>query len=256
MKKLVVVTDRHIPFDDPAAASILNQFLGEFKPDLYVEGGDFLDCYQLSRFDRDPQRRMNFAKDITTGRSRLRGLEAILPETCRKVFLEGNHEDRFRKFTWDKVPELADLDGMSLAEQLHLQAHGWEHIPYADPVAAVGAPGLSVYGLLIMHGLMARKHSGATARAHFERFLCNGISGHSHRQGRYYHRAWGGEYTWLEAGCMCQLEPPYMSSPDWQQGWAYAYIHDSTSNPAPRFELHEAVVHNRKMSWEGRLFHA
>jgi hypothetical protein len=256
MKRVVVATDVHVPFHDPVALALLQKFTSDFRPDVFVVGGDLIDFYPLSAFDRDPKRRLSLRDELEQAHAYLQDIGLALPRGCRKVFLAGNHEDRLRRYLWRNAPELADLEELDLASLLHLPRMGYEYIPYDDPVGAVGAPGLDLYGILIMHGQFVRKHSGATARAHFERFMCNGVCGHSHRQGSYFHRAWGGESGWWEAGCLCKLEPPYMSSPDWQAGWLAGYIHDEPDNPAPRFELQTAVVHNKKLAWEGRLYRA
>ncbi len=257
MKKFAVGPDPHVPFHDRYAKDLFLRFCNEWKPDMVVLLGDLLDCRQLSPFVRDPRSRQEFGRDLEDGKVYLDDINQATSYGTRKVFLGGNHEDRIRKYLWTNAQELAGVKGLNIPDLLELEQKRWEYIPYYDAVGACGAPGLMYYGILIMHGLFARKHSAATARAHFERFICNGINGHSHRQGQYLHRAWGGEFQWTESGCLCGLEPPYMSSPDWQQGWTAGYIFDDKpDNPNPRFDLHNVVITNKKAVWEGKLLKA
>jgi hypothetical protein len=257
MKKIAIGTDPHCPYEDKYVQNLFLRFINDWKPDVVVLAGDLIDCRQLSPFDRDPRTRQSFGGDLEISRGYLDSINEATSYGTRKIFLGGNHEDRIRKYLWSTAPELSSVEGIDIPDLLGLEERHWEYIPYYDAVGTTGAPGFMYYNILVMHGIFARKHSAVTARAHFERFICNGVNGHTHRQGTYYHRAWGGEFTWIEAGCMCILEPPYMSSPDWQQGWTAGYVFDDKpENPNPRFDLRNVVVNNKKAVWEGKLLKA
>lgn len=257
IKRIAVFSDVHVPYHGVQAQAVLLAFLGHFHPNIVVLAGDLLDFYSLSHFDREPSRRLQLPDDIQQARDYMKDLDAVLSPLCRKVFLGGNHEDRLRKFLWKQAPELYELESLDIPGLLSLEDRSWEYIPYYEPMATSGAPGLALYNLLITHGTVARKWSGYTARAHFERFNYSGISGHTHRLGTFYHRAYGGQYVWFEAGCLCGLEPPYMASPDWQQGWIAGYIHgESDDDPSPRFDLRTVFCYKGKAAWEGMVIKA
>lgn len=255
MKKLMVFGDIHVPFHSKPAQSIVLSVISEWKPDVIVLNGDLLDFYGLSPFDRDPERKCGLEDEFQLANRYLDHIDTAAPDAL-KIFEEGNHEDRLRKYIWRNSPALAGLGGVDTESFLKLSERGWKFVPYFNPVESTGVPGYDLNGILIMHGLFARKASAATARAHFERFHCSGIHGHTHRLGVFLFRAYGGAYTWLESGCLCGLEPSYTPSPDWQNGFVAGYIHDKPSSAQPFFEMQKYVIHNKKLSFEGRLFKA
>lgn len=246
----------HVPYGDPAAQTILLSFLQHFRPDIAVIAGDLLDFYPLSPFDKDPRRRFELSRELKVAQEYLAAIDAVLPKRAERVLIGGNHEDRLRRYLWRSAPELENLPELEVETLLGLEERGWRWLPYYDAVTACGSPGYNCHGILITHGVMARKWSCYSARAHFERFHCNGVHGHTHRQGSYFFRAYGGEWQWIEAGCQCKLEPPYSPSPDWQSGFVAGYIWDEPGDLTPRFDLRPVVVHNGKAAWEGKLFRA
>jgi hypothetical protein len=255
--KWVILADPHAPYHNPWALELARKFLASFLPDILIVAGDLVDFHGLSRFDRDPKRRMNTDLDVAAGGQWLDAVADPLPGHAKKVFLEGNHDDRLRRFVWDKVPELAGLPGLSLPALLELERRQWDFIPYHNTVPESGAPGFYRDGILVVHGFMARKWSGATARAHWERFGGNGIVGHCHRLGVFQHRFFGedGQNIWYEAGCMCSLEPGYEPGPDWQNGFVAGRVYDvDPTNRNPRFDFTLAQIIKRKLTWEGRTF--
>lgn len=255
VERVVVLSDIHVPYEDKICQALVLRFLQEFKPTKLIINGDLLDFHQISSFDREPSRRMHLTDDIVLAQDYLKQLVANVPETTEKIFLGGNHCDRLRKYLWRSAPELTQIAGNDIPSLLNLQ--GWNYIPYYNAAAVNnGVPGYNLDNvLLITHGICARKYSGYTARAHFERFHTSGVCGHVHRLGQHYFRAYGGVWTWIEGGCLCQLEPPYAPSPDWQQGFVAGYVWlDGT--PTPHFDLQQVFIRDKKIAWQGRLFKA
>ncbi len=182
----------------------------------------------------------------------------MLPADCEKVFVEGNHDDRLRRFLWQRAPELVPLNTLTLPGLLRLEQRRWSYIPYYDPVNTSGAPGFYRSGILVMHGLFARRWSGASAQAHHQRFGGSGVHGHTHRMGVFQHRTFTeqGQQIWFEAGCKCSLEPSYMPGPDWQNGFVAGRVWEDGDKLNPRFDFSLAQIHNGKLTWEGQLFRA
>lgn len=90
------------------------------------------------------------------------------------------------------------------------------------------APGFYRSGILVTHGIFARRWSGQSAQAHHQRFGGSGVHGHTHRMGVCPHRQFAEQRQQIrfEAGCQCSLEPAYMSSPDWQNGFIAGRVYD------------------------------
>jgi hypothetical protein len=97
-----------------------------FKPHTIVHHGDLADFYVVSSHSKDPSRASQLKDELKVVK-KLRGdLDRLGAK--RKVFIEGNHEDRLRRYLEEKAPELFGMfDTDSL---LGLSENGWEFTPY------------------------------------------------------------------------------------------------------------------------------
>ena len=248
--KIVIASDVQWPYINHAADQAFNEFLKDFKPDIFVMNGDGIDFPSISDFDRDPVRLTDLATDVKTYKSDYLMVKTkILPKNCTKHYNAGNHEDRLRRYLWRKAPQLAGLNGMNLESILELPQNGWSYTEYHNPINRSGRLGIDINGLLIVHGYQVRKHSAESARAAYTQFGGSGVIGHTHRVGTYIHRDYRGTYQWLEGGCFCKLEPDYAPSPDWCNGFVAGYIFDNN-----RFDIHPVPIVHDKFVWEGKIY--
>jgi hypothetical protein len=80
--------------------------------------------------------------------------------------------------------------------------------------------------LLVIHGDLVRKAGAYSARGHMEKWQSSVMHGHTHRVGQSVRRvpAMGTRPDALqrayETGCLCRLDPTYVSAPDWANGFA------------------------------------
>lgn len=64
------------------------------------------------------------------------------------------------------------------------------------------------------------------------------------------------EQIWFESGGQCSVEPSYMSSPDWQNGFVAGRVcDDGPADMHPRFDFSLAQIHNT-LAFEGQVFKA
>jgi len=56
-KKILILSDIHLPFHDVKALEAALSYGDKYKPECILLNGDILDCYALSRFVRDPRLR-------------------------------------------------------------------------------------------------------------------------------------------------------------------------------------------------------
>src|SRR4051812_3037880 len=103
----------------------------EFKPDLVISNGDFLDCFSVSNYSKDPQRALGLEREIGLAEAELDRIEAASPG-AERIFLEGNHCDRLRRYLQDKAPELFAF--VDVPKLLHLKKRGWKHVHYKDSI--------------------------------------------------------------------------------------------------------------------------
>jgi len=244
--RCVLAGDLHVPFHDPVAVRLWLKFIRRWRPDAVVLTGDVLDCYQLSRFDRDPARRERLADDIQAANALLDAVDRAAGDV-EKVYVAGNHEDRLRRYLWRSAPELAGLPGLTVPELLRLERRGWRYVDYLPTDG--GEPGYRLAGLLVIHGWTVRQGAGQTARACLQRFGGDGVTGHCHRLAHYQQRQSGVVHQWYEAGCLCRLTPQYNPLPDWQHGFlAGQQLADGT------VWLDTVPLRDRRLWWQGMVW--
>lgn len=217
----VLFGDTHIPFEDKNAVALTLSIISDAKPDFVVHTGDLVDCWQISRFDKDPNRLDRLQDNIDESRKLLHQISQIAPSS-KKYLLEGNHEARLRKLIWRLEGAFRELPRLDIIQEnltwpklLGLAEIGWEFLSEEVQTKTPILP-----KLITKHGTVIRKWSGWSAKAEWEKYGRSGVSGHSHRLGLFKHRDANGVATWIETGCTCQLDPHYGfgSDFDWQQG--------------------------------------
>ena len=208
---MVFISDLHIPYEDKKAVELVIKFLEDNKNDIHtvILGGDIIDFYSISRFNKDPRRALDTQKDLDKTYTFMSRLRTILPQ-AQIIFIPGNHEKRLQSYKWTKCPELAYLrcltpEKLFRLEELNIQWHEkrWHYKK-----------------LYFIHGTKLSTHSGGTAQKNRDSCGTNVIVGHSHRTGKSNKTNLGGNSGGWEAGCLCDLNPEYMDSvADWQQGF-------------------------------------
>lgn len=250
MRKLAALGDIHIPYHDPLAVGVTLKFLRAFRPDKLIVMGDVFDFYQFSAFDRNPARVRSLQNDLDEARVFLNQLESAVGPSCERVYIEGNHEDRLRRYLWKRAPELASFAELELAKLLKLEERDWQFFPYHDPVNRVGEIGHRDGELLAVHGWHYRRHAGGTAKACFDVFGGSGLVGHCHHLGEYRTRRIDGQHVWWETGCLSTLRPEYRPFPDWHQGFVAGYIWGENDE---HLDLRPVPIHDGRLLWQGRL---
>jgi len=184
--------------------------------------GDLIDCYTLSRFDKNPLRKVHIQDEIDMATEFLEAMVDIAPRGCDIRFCEGNHENRLRRMLWGRAKELAPIRNLSIPQLLGLDKL---HIRYYTPEKPYRIGGRQ--GLWYLHGDLARKCNwamtagGMGARAVCQRVQGNILMGHTHQMGHISFRSWDQLNEGYEAGCLCHFDLEYIVGvPQWQQGWA------------------------------------
>lgn len=178
LKTWLVIPDLHYPYHDPQFINLITKLIEKIKPDGVVQLGDFVDWYQISSYDRDPSRLSDIVEDISLYAAQLDIWEKVLPEGSEWRQLEGNHEDRLRRYVWRKAPELhraiksipemlrfaeRNKRGKSLFRYFGTQG-GWKACRIGD--------------VALFHGHFFNEH---TASKMVQRYGSKAIQGHTHR---------------------------------------------------------------------------
>lgn len=184
------------------------------KPQIIIVLGDFLDCYSISDYDKDPKRETNLNKEAETARTAIKELEALNAEEY--YFFEGNHEERLTRLI-TKVPE---LDGLIDIENLLKLSKKWKYIPYKRHK--------KIGKLNVTHDV---GFSGQYATFQtLDAFQDNAVFGHTHRASVVYRGTVGGKaHVCLNSGWGGDVEKiDYMHTAkarrDWMLGFSIAYM--------------------------------
>ena len=224
MTKIIFPTDEHYPFQDDKAVELALKITEDFKPDVRICGSDGLDFYNLSSFDRNPDRiKAGTQNDINAWKAGQRKwIDASNKATA--YYIMGNHEERLVRYLWNHI-EIFDFEALQLQNLLGLEEMGIKHTlgtEYKSTSEFVAGK------LLIKHGTFVRSASGATAKAELEHeyHAISVMTGHTHRGGSFYVTSRNGLVQAHECFCLCRLDAEYVSNPNWQQGFAMATVDD------------------------------
>lgn len=206
--------DFHFPFECLIAVRLFLAFVAYFKPHIIFLNGDVADCWEISRFTKPENINIRLVEEFAKVRVFLYKLREVAPK-ARIIFIYGNHEYRFEKFIADNSKALQGLRGMTLAEQLCCDGANIEI------VNSHLKENYFQYGkLLIGHFNKVNKHSAYTAKNLLEEKGISLIQNHTHRGGSSFKRDFGSFKSAYENFCMCNINPTYLSLPNWQQGFS------------------------------------
>lgn len=228
MEKALFVPDPHIPDNNPEVTRILFNFARWFQPHKCFIMGDVLDCYMLSKYAKNPLHEFTVQDELDMAAEFFRELVDSVGPKCELIWLLGNHEARFKKYIWSKAPELASLRALNLQNLMDIDEEV-TIIPYNK--------GVNYHGRHVEHGKLVSGKSGYTAHRLIEKKMMSGCNGHTHRMGHVFKRCEGGEFDWVELGCIQNKKVEYNDNeePNWQYGFGVSYYLPHFK--APKMEL-------------------
>lgn len=143
------------------------------KPHGIVQLGDALDFFQVSRFEKDPERKNSIFEDISIYRQILDEWEKLLPRGGVIHQLEGNHEARLTRYVWAQAREISRAV-KPLSELLQLTSkkitYKWHHLKVWTSC--------QLGDCVLHHGHYFNQH---TAVGNLTRYPKKLITGHTHR---------------------------------------------------------------------------
>lgn len=168
IKRYLVVPDIHIPYHDVSFLALIPKIVKLAKIDGIIQLGDALDFWQISSYDKNPLRKQTVAEDIKI-------FNGILDQWCSLVsevrLLEGNHEDRLRRYVWSHARELTEVV-KSVPEMLRLRDRKIKWHPIADWKSC------QIGDCVLHHGHYFNAHVAVGNLTRYPRKL---ITGHTHR---------------------------------------------------------------------------
>lgn len=217
-KQALVISDIHVPYHNAEAVQTALQYGRKRKPDAIILNGDLADFQSISFFERDPRRR-HLRDELETCERFLEVLRDAFPR-ARILYKEGNHEERLWRYCWRNVPELADLEELSLGELLHLKDYGVELVADKRPIRC----GEHLY---LLHGHEFRApfvNPVNPARGLYLRTKANALCGDLHQTSAHTEAGLDKIVSCWSAGCLCDLHPRYMPLNKWNLGFAFVTL--------------------------------
>jgi predicted MPP superfamily phosphohydrolase len=267
----IALNDLHCPFQDNAAVKAVLDFIKDLSPDIVFLLGDILDFADISHFCRNPLRSLSreeieeaaaqskdtgpdyvlqaaMQRELNEAYKFLEGVRKAAPK-ARIKYVFGNHEYRFYRFLMEKAPELFGLTRAG-KDQRHKSVLSVDYLLRfddldIDSVFSGMRESYIQWGayLILGHFNVVRAHSGWTAKALVEQKNISLVQSHTHRMGSFHKTAFNGyQLVGHENGCLCSLEPEYMVSPNWQQG--FSVLHKKCGGD--RFHIQQVPIVDHK----------
>ena len=201
-KKVLVLSDIHIPYHDVEAIQIaLNEGKQQGIDTIYLNG-DILDFFTLSFHEKNPKNRPGTKQELEMAREFFAYLRQEFPNVTI-YFKPGNHEHRLERYLYLKAPELLDCEEFQLKVLLNLAKY---------KIIFIEKRTKTYFGnLLVEHGDRMKGNGGVNpARTLYMRYKRHVLSGHFHRKSEHVEKVYDGSLIKaFSAGCLCELEPEY-----------------------------------------------
>jgi len=213
---VIVGADAHVPYHDAQALRIFINRARSIGAKTVILNGDWLDCYQLSRFARDPNMR-NIAGEIATLKTILGIIRDELPD-ARIIYKFGNHEDRFDAYIMANAKELYGLKSIHLDELAELGLKELKIEVVRDKrIIRIGHLNV-IHGHEYPGGMSAPVNP---ARGLYLKAKKSALEGHFHQSSEHTETAINDDVvTDWSIGCLCGLHPLYMPLNKWNHGFA------------------------------------
>lgn len=231
-KRIVIISDTQIPYDDKKALKAVIRFVGDFQPDELIHIGDLMDYPTPARWSKGSA--AEFAQDVKEDN-----------EQCKKRFLgpirevydgpfgihEGNHDLRPREYLTKYAPALADFEEEFCFESkrmLDFDSFGVKKLPDFNPIAP---------DWITTHGhrgqISLSRIAGNTALNAAIKMGTSVVMGHTHRIGigSKVIKGYGGyvkeTVTGMEVGNLMEMTQAHYlkgGTANWRQGFGILTI--------------------------------
>lgn len=241
-KKIGLIYDVHIPFHDKGALELALSWLKGQDIDCLVLGGDIIDCYDLSKFEKELGARP-FWEEIKMLTDFLDDLRDNFPDQGI-IYKFGNHENRYKRYLQRQAREISSpITSIEYLIKQRIRKCDDEKCNLDCPtcgglqwvitnkdrnVQVVGDRRPIHAGKLdIIHGHETNGGSNqvSPARGFMLRRKVSTIGGHFHRTSKQSSKdARGSRHGYWSVGCLSDLTPQYMPENEWNHGFAMVEV--------------------------------
>ena len=216
--KVGILTDVHLPYTDKDALITAVEYLKKVltKNDALLLNGDIIDCYQLSRYIKDPKKR-DFKYELDSLKSFFADIQKLLG--CKVFYKLGNHEARYQHFLQMKMHELKGIEDFEFSNIIKARENNISVIESNQ-----------IIKLNSLNGIHGHEYIGGgsgvnVARGLFTRAMTSSFLGHHHKTSEHTETDMNGKIitTW-SIGCLSHLHPEYLPLNKWNHGFAFVEL--------------------------------
>lgn len=246
--------DNHFPIHDPAVTAAKLAFARDVRPSVWVNTGDLLDFWPISRYDKEADRLFSgfgarLQDEIDSARPYVEEMCSIVDEAH---LILGNHENRQDRLV-DANPSLHGLRAIGWKRLLDYPEKFRIH-PYGTILKAGALP------LCFVHG---DQHVPRGAKYPTHWLLANRINrttifGHNHKAAIAFRTGYDADGP-VTYGAVNQghgsltAEQKYAGpEPDWQHAFTYTEVYRDGGKA--RFAVHLLLVIDGKFSFNGKVY--
>jgi predicted phosphodiesterase len=225
-KNVGLLFDIHFPYHDLRAIELALNYFKRVKVDTIILGGDLIDCYHLSRYEKDPNQRISAWEELRIMMGFLTDLRDNFPN-AEIVYKLGNHDERYEQYVKQNCADIFDFPVLSLDYLINIHGKTDEERSLAKKrnVKIVTQKRVLKIGKLnVVHGHEFGKSTFSPvnpARGFYLRAKANTIGGHHHQTSEHIEKDLNNNITgcW-SVGCLSDLHPAYMPINKFNLGFA------------------------------------
>lgn len=235
---ILLISDLHIPYHNIEAITLAIDYGKKQKVNTILILGDLIDNAQISKFEKDLNKR-SVKQEFDTTKEFLRRLRAIFPKASI-YWAKGNHCVRWEKFLMQKVSEIWDDPYFHLEERLRLNE---EKITLIDDKLLIKMGKLTAaHGHHIFKGIFSPV---SPARGAYNKAKQSMIVAHLHRASHHPEITADGEViSCWSLGCLCELKPPYSPQvSNSQHGFAHITVKPNGNYTVRNFQIIKGELH-------------
>ena len=226
---ILFLSDIHLPYHDMQALTLALEYGKKNNINTIYLNGDILDMYKASFHEQDPSKR-DLAHELEQAKQFIDILKKQFP-TAKIFYKEGNHEMRWERFLRVKAPIILGMDEFKLPVILKLREKGVTWIPNKQLV--------QIGKLFAIHGNEYKGGGGINvARTLWLRAGDSVIAGDKHKtqSGLKTNIDKSIKGTW-SVGCLCELNPDYMSFNEWNLGFAHITVENNGNYQVRNYQI-------------------
>lgn len=246
--------DNHFPIANAREHAAKLAFARDVNPSAWVNIGDLIDCWFLSRYTKEAGRLFGaygaqLQEEIDSARPYVEAMCSVVKEAH---LILGNHEHRQLRLI-NENPGLHGLRGLGWARMLEYPEKLTVH-PYGTRLRAFDAPLDFIHGDRVPLGV---KNKAAWVLANLgNRSTVFGHGHHVQKETRTFYDEAGepiihGAYQQGHGSIVS--EQTYVTEPNWQPGFSFIEFWKDDHGKS-RFSVHEMLFIDGRFSWNGRVY--